>query len=497
MQIKTEQFAESAKAALKDTYTRSFLDGMSVKIKERLKSMETFPDPDAARELGAAIRAEAVAKLPELLEEFEIKAKARGARVVWARDATEANRFIIELARQNNISYVTKGKSMVSEEIGLNDALVANGIDVFETDLGEFIIQLLERPPFHIVGPAINIPVEEIRDIFLQKNIIAKPTLDPVELGYAARKFLRDKFQRLAMGITGVNIAVAETGTIINVENEGNIRFNKSSPKIQVSIMSLEKVVATMADAVHVLRLLCRNCTGQKLSAYVTLDNGPQAPDEIDGPEQLYIVIIDNGRSGFYADPQAREVLRCIRCGACLASCPVYTKIGGYPYGWAYSGPIGQLLNPLLLGLNRTGDLYRASTLCGSCKSVCPVGIDHPGLFLYFRSIDASKTSSINGGRRPWLEPAFYATWARIAGNAANWNILNKILRPFINRYTQNGKLPKMIGPLDEWMKSRDFPQLPQQPFREKWKEMEFGSGPSTSSDGSKVEGGKKKKLGR
>ena len=496
MQIKTEQFAESAKTALKDTYTRAFLDGMSIKIKERLKSMETFPDPGAARELGAAIRAEAVAKLPELLEEFEKNAKACGADIVWARDAAEANRFIIDLARQNGVTYVTKGKSMVSEEIGLNDALVAGGIDVFETDLGEFIIQLLQRPPFHIVGPAINIPVEEIRDIFLQNNIMTKPTLDPVELGYAARRFLREKFQRLKMGITGVNIAVAETGTIINVENEGNIRFNKSAPKIQVSMMSLEKVVATMADAVHILRLLCRNCTGQKLSAYVTLDSGPQAPDEIDGPEQLYIVIIDNGRSGFYADLQAREVLRCIRCGACLASCPVYTKIGGYPYGWAYSGPIGQLLNPLLLGLNRTGDLYRASTLCGSCKSVCPVGIDHPGLFLYFRSIDAGRASPINRGRRPWSEFAFYAAWARFVGNTASWNISNKLSRSIINRYTRNRELPNVIGPLDEWLKARDFPQLPQQSFRERWKDMKFGLRRAQAGQSGNSEVGKKK-LGR
>jgi L-lactate dehydrogenase complex protein LldF len=468
LQIKTDQFAEAARTALDDTYTRIFLDGMHRKVKERLASMETFPDPAAARELGAAIRAESVARLPELLEEFEKNATARGARVIWARDAAEANRFVIELARQNGITYVTKGKSMVSEEIGLNDALVENGIDVFETDLGEFIIQQLDRPPFHIVGPAINIPVEEIRDIFLKNKIIAKPTLDPVELGYAARGFLRDKFQRLEMGITGVNIAVAETGTIINVENEGNIRFNKSSPRIQVSIMSLEKVVATMGDAVHLVRLLCRNCTGQKLSAYVSLDSGPKAVDEIDGPEQLFIVIVDNGRSNFYGDRKAREVLRCIRCGACLASCPVYTKIGGYPYGWAYSGPIGQLLNPLLLGLDKTGELYRASTLCGSCKSVCPAGIDHPSLFLYFRSIDVAKDTHFKSGARPWQESVFFVLWARIVGRAWWWNFILKIARPVINRLTRQSAVPKIKGPLNEWLKARDLPRMPQKTFRER-----------------------------
>jgi L-lactate dehydrogenase complex protein LldF len=472
MQIKTDQFAEAAQAALKDTYTRIFLDGMHLKVKERLKSMETFPDPEAARELGAAIRAEALAKLPELLEEFEKKATARRAKVIWARDAAEANQFIVGLARENGITYVTKGKSMVSEEIGLNDALAENGIDVFETDLGEFIIQQLDRPPFHIVGPAINIPVEEIRDIFLSHKIIAESTLDPVVLGYAARLFLRDKFKRLRMGITGINMAVAETGTIINVENEGNIRFNKSSPQIQVSIMSLEKVVPTMKDAVHLLRLLCRNCTGQKLTAYVTMDSGPKADDEIDGPDKLYIVIVDNGRSDIYTDLKAREVLRCIRCGACLGSCPVYTKIGGYPYGWAYSGPIGQLLNPLLLGLDKTGELYRASTLCGNCKSVCPVGIDHPSLFLYFRSIDVEKNSPFKAGARPWQESVFFTIWVWIAGRVSRWNFILKITRPFINHYAQISGFLRISGSLNKWLKTRDLPRLPKKTFRERWKKM-------------------------
>jgi len=477
MQIKTDQFAEAAQGALHDTYTRTFLDGMYANVKERLQSMESFPDPAAARELGASIRAEAVARLPELLEEFENNATARGARVIWARNAAEANQFIVDLARQNGIAYVTKGKSMVSEEIGLNDALVENGIDVFETDLGEFIIQLLDRPPFHIVGPAINIPVEEISAGFLKKKIIEKPTLDPVELGYAARRFLRDKFQRLEMGITGINIAVAETGTIINVENEGNIRFNKSSPKIQVSVMSLEKVVPTMKDAIHLLRLLCRNCTGQKLSAYVSMDSGPKASDEIDGPEQLYIVIVDNGRSNIYADPKARQVLQCIRCGACLGACPVYTKIGGYPYGWAYSGPIGQVLNPLLLGMDKTGELYRASTLCGNCKSVCPVGIDHPSLFLYLRSIDGKKDSPFKPGAPPWKESIFFAVWARVADHIWLWNFLLKISRPLINCYTQSSAVPKMKGPLYDWLKTRDLPQMPKKSFRERWKDLNSEGG--------------------
>ena len=348
----------------------------------RETALSTFPDAAAAQAYGAAIRAEAIARLPELLEEFEKNALANGARVFWARDAKEANEYIVNLAKERGIEYVTKGKSMVTEELGLNEALEKNGVKAWETDLGEFIIQLLHLPPFHIVGPAINVPVEEVRDLFIEKINLKEPTLDPVQLGYAARVFLRDKFHRVRMGITGVNIAVAETGTLINVENEGNIRFTKSSPRTQISVMSLEKVVPTLEDALHLVRLLCRNCTGQKLSVYVSMDNSPKKGDEMDGPEELIIVIVDNGRSKIYQDKIAREAMRCIRCGACLNSCPVYRQIGGYAYGWAYSGPMGQVLNPLLLGLERTQDLYRATTLCGACKGVCPAGIDHPSLFL-------------------------------------------------------------------------------------------------------------------
>jgi len=357
MKVGTERFTEVAREELGKEHARSHLDIMSFVIDERRKStMGSFPDPAAALELGRAIRAEVIAGLPELLEEFEKNAMANGAVVLWARDADEANEFILKIAKERNIRYVTKGKSMVTEETGLNDVLIENGIEVFEADLGEFIIQLLGVPPFHILGPALNITVEEISDIFIKKGVMTEPTLDPVELGAAARRFLRDKFHYLEMGITGINMAVAETGAIINVENEGNIRFSKSSPKVQVSIMTLEKVVPSMQDAMHLLRLLCRNGTGQRITSYVSMDSGPRKDGEVDGPEELFIIILDNGRSAFYGDPQAREALRCIRCGACMSGCPVYGKIGGYPYGWVYSGPIGT---------EKSGGIHTAGSIQG------------------------------------------------------------------------------------------------------------------------------------
>ena len=473
MEIKTDRFTELAQKELKNETSRLFLKLIPpVMNAKREAAMESLPDVPAAMACGAAIRAEALARLPELLEEFEKNAQANGMKVVWTRDAKEANEFIKTLAKEKGIQYVTKGKSMVTEETALNELLEKNGIEVWETDLGEFIAQQLHRPPFHIVGPAINVPVEEVRDLFMEKIGLKEPTLDPIQLGYAARLFLRDKFHHVQMGITGVNLAVAETGTIINVENEGNIRFTKSSPPVQVSVMSLEKVIPTMKDALHILRLLCRSCTGQRLSVYITMDSGPKKKDEIDGPEELYLVIVDNGRSKIYQDAKAREALRCIRCGACLVACPVWRQVGGYAYGWAYSGPMGQVLNPLLLGLDKTQELYRASTLCGACKSICPVGIDHPSLFLYYRAKDVLKDPSFKGIGRPWMERQFFKIWSWAASASWAWNMGVRMARPIMNRDAQDGIVRKAKGPFEGWFRSRDIPAMAGDTFHDRWKKM-------------------------
>jgi L-lactate dehydrogenase complex protein LldF len=478
VEIKTEQFSEAAREGLKNAHAHGFLKLRANFVRARRETaLSTFPDAAAAQAYGAAIREEAIARLPELLEEFEKNALANGARVFWARDAKEANEYIVHLAKEKGIEYVTKGKSMVTEELGLNEALEKNGVKAWETDLGEFIIQLLHLPPFHIVGPAINVPVEKVRDVFIEKINLKEPTLDPVQLGYAARLFLRDKFHRVRMGITGVNIAVAETGTLINVENEGNIRFSKSSPRTQISVMSLEKVVPTLEDALHLVRLLCRNCTGQKLSVYVSMDNSPKKDDEMDGPEELIIVIVDNGRSKIYQDKVAREAMRCVRCGACLNSCPVYREIGGYAYGWAYSGPMGQVLNPLLLGLERTQDLYRATTLCGACKDVCPAGINHPSLFLQYRAKDVLGERTFRGKKRPGMERRFFQIWTWVVTHSWLWNWGVRIVRPFINKEAHEGVLSKVRGPFEGWFRSRDLPAMADKTFHDRWREMEKTEG--------------------
>lgn len=463
MDIKTESFREQARQSLADPTSRTFLDFfLPVLSMVRDIGMASFPDPVAAVARSRAIRNNAVARLGELLERFEAKAIENGTTVYWADDADDANRYILDLIRTNQVSYVTKGKSMISEEIGLNTALSQAGIPVFETDLGEFIIQLLGKPPFHIIGPAINIPPEAIRDAFMAQAGMETATVDPVALGQAARRFLRDKFRHMTLGITGVNMAVAETGSIINVENEGNIRFNKSAPDIQVSVMSLEKIVPSMDEALHMLRILCRHGTGQKLSAYVTVDSGPKKEGEIDGPRELHLVILDNGRSRIYENPRTRQVLQCIRCGACINVCPVFRQIGGYPYGWAYTGPIGTLLNPLFLGLEKTRDLFGACTLCGACKAVCPAGIDHPAMIRYYRERNRAGDRHLNGeGGHPVERLAALAA-SVVAGHPRLWHGATRAGRGLLRRFGPRGRR------LRAWTRYRGLPALPDTSFRDR-----------------------------
>ena len=473
MHNRVDRFMETARNELKNELSQAFLRLLAMGMPViRQTGMSTFPDPKAAEDYSRAIRAEAVERLPELLEEFEKNATAKGARVIWARDAAEANEAVLGIARERAITYVTKGKSMVTEEIGLNDHIIAHGIEVFETDLGEVITQLLSLPPFHLVGPAINVPPQEISDAFLKKGIITEPTINPVELGRSARAYLREKFRHLDMGIVGVNMAVASTGTFINVENEGNIRLTKSSPRTLVAIMSLEKVVPTMEDALHIVRMLCRNCSGQKLTSYVSMDTGPKKPGELDGPEELFIVIVDNGRSEIYRDIKARQVLRCIRCGACLSFCPIYTKIGGYPYGFAYSGPMGQVLNPLLLGIDGTSDLYRACTLCGSCRDICPAGMDHPSLILEYRAREVKMNTGGEAGLRSRAEAAFASLVSLAMGSPLLWRLGVRCARPLLNSFARDGYIADLPRGGKGWFGCRDLRAMPAKTFYEQWESI-------------------------
>jgi L-lactate dehydrogenase complex protein LldF len=395
-------FRESCAKAAHDARLRAILDSATRHFQEtRSAEMDVFADREIHFARARAARLGALSRLPALLETLERNAEAAGTQVHWARDAAAARRIIAGIARACGAKVIVKGKSMVSAEVDLDPALVDAGAEVWETDLGQFIVQLADEPPSHIIAPSIHKSRQDVAALFRDKLGLAVEDggEDIPGLTMLARRALREKFLAADMGVTGANMAVAETGSVILVENEGNIRMSTTCPRVHVALMSLEKVVATLEDAASLLRVLPRSATGQKMASYVSVLTGPRRPGETDGPEEAHLVILDNGRSNVMADPILREALLCFRCGACLNTCPVYQTVGGHAYGSAYSGPIGALLTSLLLPPEETRDIPYGCTLCGACKRTCPLGIDHPRLMLRLRE-------RLCGGRPPLLGAA-------------------------------------------------------------------------------------------
>jgi L-lactate dehydrogenase complex protein LldF len=371
--------------------------------------------------------------------------------------------------KQSGAREVVKAKSMVGEEVELNHALTAAGIRPFETDLGEFIIQLAGERPSHIVAPALHKTREDVSDLFV-KHIKSEPTTVPEELTAIARRALREMFQKAGVGVSGANFAVAETGTVVTIENEGNIRMCTTVPKVHIAVVGIEKLIPRLADLGIFLRLLGRSGTGQKLTTYTSLLTGPRHEGE-DGPEQMHVVMVDNGRTKSLADPKMREMLYCIRCGACLNACPVYRKIGGHAYGWVYSGPIGALVTPELVGLGQARELPFASSLCGACREVCPVRINIPDLLLHLRG-EAQQhvpkhSDSLISERlmfRLWAWAMRHPLLYTVGGRFARWG------QVLVARQGWIRKIPAY--PASQWTKERDFPALAPQSFRERWKKL-------------------------
>lgn len=341
-------------------------------------------DERALRDWAAGLRRHVLANLDRYLLQAEERLAANGVEVHWADDAGEALAILATLMQRYAVRRVVKGKSMLTEEIGANAALEGLGVEVFETDLGEYIIQLAHEHPSHIIAPAIHRSVEDIAAQF-ESQLGTPPDADPETLAAAARARLREAFLSADMGITGANFVAADSGTVALVENEGNIRLSTSVPRVHVAFVGIEKVVPRLADLGGLLPLISRAATGQRLGNYVSLISGPRRADEAGGPEAVHVVFVDNGRSALLGDPEQGEALACIRCGACLNACPVFRQTGGHPYQWAYSGPIGAVLAPALLGLERAWMLPQASTLCGACEDVCPVRIPLPRMLVTWR----------------------------------------------------------------------------------------------------------------
>ncbi len=416
-------------------------------------------DFDAWSDWARDVKNHVLARLDHYLTEAESRLAENGAHVHWAADAREAQRIVTRLAEKASAKTVVKGKSMLSEEIGLNDALERAGIAVFETDLGEYVLQLLGESPSHIVGPAIHKNLEQVQRLFAER-LGTSLSGQPDDLARAARQTLRDAFAGADIGITGANFVVAETGTVALIENEGNIRLATSLPKIHVALAGVEKLLPRMSDLAGFLQLTARAATGQPLGSFVTLVQGPAAHPGDDGPEEVHVVFLDNGRTSVLEHEHAWEALRCVRCGACLNACPVYRQTGGHAYGSVYSGPVGAVLNPALLGLRQAMPLPFASSLCGACGDACPVRIPIPDLLVRWRE------EAQAAGLAPKTEQAALSAFAGAAARPAVFRLAGKAGTRL--GATQAARALPMTG---AWSRERALPRPSGRTFRELWRE--------------------------
>ncbi|MEC9342897.1 MAG: LutB/LldF family L-lactate oxidation iron-sulfur protein, partial [Pseudomonadota bacterium] len=391
---------------------------------KRANAAAALPEFEALRDSARDIKNHTLAHLDLYLEAFEDRVTAQGGKVHWARDAAEARGIVLDICRMANAKTVTKGKSMISEEIDLNAFLERHGVTPVETDLGEYIIQLRGEHPSHIIAPAVHLNIEQVRENFRQAHghlPAGRPMKEPESLLREARGVLREKFLSADVGITGANFLVAETGTSVIVTNEGNGDLTQTLPEVHVVIASIEKVVPTLDDLSQILRVLARSATGQEMSVYTTLSTGPRRKDDPDGPARYHVILLDNGRSTMLGT-EFQDMLRCIRCGACMNHCPVYQAVGGHAYGWVYPGPMGAVLTPTLVGVDKAGHLPNASTFCGRCEAVCPMHIPLPKMMRNWREREFEQHLSpaeYRSNLRWWAwfarHPRLYRLGARIA----------------------------------------------------------------------------------
>jgi L-lactate dehydrogenase complex protein LldF len=406
-----------------------------------------------------AIKAYAIANLDRLLAEFERQFSARGGTVLWARDGEEGSKHFLDICREHDVSSVVKGKSMVSEEFELNERLAAAGIEPFETDLGEYIVQLAGQKPSHIIAPALHLSRGDVGKLFAEKLGI-EYTDDPEALLVAARERLRIRYLEAGLGMTGANFGIAETGTVVVVENEGNGGLSASVPPVHVIVMGIEKVIPRLVDLPPFLHVLARAATGQKLSVYTHHFLGASAGRD------AYCIIVDNGRTKLLEDPKTREALYCIRCGACINVCPIYRRVGGWSYGWVYPGPIGSVITPAMLGVDKAGELPFASSLCGACQEECPVNIDLPHQLVHMRHKAVEAKSAGSPGERRAI-----ALWARAMSNSRAYARATGLARLGSNTL---GKIGFRPGPIGVWARRRAIPEFAAETFKQWWGKRKY-----------------------
>ena len=416
-------------------------------------------DSDRWRDWGRDVKTHTLARLDDYLEEAERNLEANGIHVHWAETASDALTILRGIVRHHDVKSVVKAKSMLTEELGVNEHLEGLAVHVRETDLGEYIVQVLGQPPSHIVGPAMHLSLDDCRRLF-HKRFSTPLDAEPEALVAAARVALREEFLDADLGISGGNFLVAETGTVALIENEGNIRLSTSLPRVHVAFIGIEKLIPRFEDLAGFIQLTTRAATGQAIGNYVSFIQGPRRDDEVDGPEEVHVVLVDNGRTNLLADEAAWEALRCVRCGACLNICPVYRQTGGHAYGFTYSGPIGAIIAPGLLGLEEAMPLPYASSLCGACVDVCPVRIPITELLVHWRerAVQAGLTSASEGlGLKTFTAAAAHPSLYR-AGAA----LLRK------TPWKAGGRALPILG---GWLQERDAPTPSPKSFQAMWKD--------------------------
>jgi L-lactate dehydrogenase complex protein LldF len=413
-------------------------------------------DYQELRTQANALKKHAIENLDHYLEEFERNVEAHGGKVVYCKDGTEVSDFVLGLAKERGVSLIVKSKSMTSEEVDLNERLEHHGLEAVETDLGEYILQLAHERPYHIVAPALHKTRFDVAAIFEKELHVAYETV-PEKLSQIARGVLRQKFLDAGIGISGANFLVADSGAVVLVENEGNARLTTTAPRIHIAIAGIEKVIPRAQDLAVFLKLLARSATGQALSVYTSFLSGPRRAGEIDGPDEFYVVLLDNGRTKLLPSRAKRQSLYCIRCAACLNTCPVYRKIGGHSFPWVYSGPIGAIITPQFMGVSYEPGLPFASSLCGACAEVCPVKIDIPQVLLDLRS-DVKKSETREKKNR--LEKLSYRMFA--------WMMTHPRAYAWAGWMVRHGPVLN-VGPVRAWNSQRDLPPIPRQSFRDIW----------------------------
>ncbi len=461
MEIKSMSFKANAEGSLANAVLQGNLKNAKGKfVTRRAEAIKDLDDFEGTRDAAAAIRDRVIDDLDLWLERFEAKAQDTGAGVLWARDGAEVCRLVIDIARRHGVRKVTKSKSMLSEEAGLNQALEAAGIQPVETDLGEYILQVDDNePPSHIIAPAVHKSLDDVADLFHKVHGTPRKTDIPA-LTREAREVLRSHFLSADMGISGGNFLVAETGSVALVTNEGNGRMVTTLPRVHVVITGIEKVIPTLEDLSTLMRLLPRSATGQPISNYFSVLTGVRRAGDLDGPEHLYFILVDAGRAEV-AGSEFHEMLRCIRCGACMNHCPVYQTIGGHAYGWVYPGPMGSVLTPLYAGIENALDLPHAATLCNQCGVVCPVRIPLPDLL---RKLREKQTEA---GLRPLGERVALRLWAWVARHPALYGLGARFGVRYLKWLAGDAGTIRLLPTAPEWTRGRDFPAPQGRTFRE------------------------------